>query len=213
MPSDNLEWKFLPLKLDRKAADQGVIEGYGAIFNTVDQGGDIILPGAFAASLASGRKIKMLRDHCPEDVIGIWDEVSEDATGLRVKGQILLTIQDGKDTLELVKAGAIDGLSIGYRTIDSGWTDGGARLLKQVELWEVSLVPFPMHPSATIDSVKAAGMTEREIERKLTQDAGFSRSVARALMAGGLKAVQRAKQDAGDETEALVRALRARAAL
>lgn len=212
MPLD-LEYKFQPLSLDAKAATEGVIEGYGAIFGNVDQGGDLILPGAFTESLASGRRVKMLREHCPEDVLGVWDKVGEDDTGLRVKGQIVVSIQDGKDALELVKAGAIDGLSIGYRTIESDYNNAGVRILKKLELWEVSLVTFPMNVGATIDSVKAAGLTEREFERKLMQDAGLSRSVARALMAGGLKAVKGAKQDAGDQTEALVRALRARAAL
>jgi HK97 family phage prohead protease len=106
-----MEHKHLPLEW--KASPEGVIEGYGSVFGNPDLGGDIILPGAFADSLKSGRKVKMLRQHDADDVIGVWDEISEDRDGLRVKGRLLLSIGDGKDAFELVKAGALDGLSIG----------------------------------------------------------------------------------------------------
>jgi len=201
-----METKFL--KLDWKASPEGVVEGYGAVFGNVDMGGDVLMPGAFSDSLKSGRKIKMLRGHCPDDVIGIWDDVAEDANGLRVKGRILMSIQDGKDAFELVKAGAIDGLSIGYRTVDSEYNNAGNRLLKAVDLWEVSLVTFPMNEMSRVDAVKAAEMTEREFERALTRDAGLSRSVAQRLMAGGYNAVK-AMRDSGaglDELAALLRA-------
>lgn len=201
-----METKHLPLEW--KATPEGVIEGYGAIFGNVDNGGDVLLPGAFAQSLKSGRKVKMLREHCPDDVIGVWDEVTEETGGLRVKGRILMTISDGKDAFELVKAGAIEGLSIGYRTVESEYNNAGNRLLKAVDLWEVSLVTFPMNELARVDAVKAAGMTEREFERALTRDAGLSRSVAQRLMAGGYDAVK-AMRDSGaglDELAALLRA-------
>ena len=201
-----METKFLPLEW--KATPEGVIEGYGAVFGNVDQGGDVILPGAFSDSLRSGRKVKMLREHCPEDVIGVWDEVTEEKSGLRVKGRILTSITDGKDAFELVKAGALDGLSIGYRTVESEFNSAGNRLLKQLDLWEVSLVTFPMNELARVDAVKAAAMTEREFERALTRDAGLSRSVAQRLMAGGYEAVK-AMRDSGaglDELAALLRA-------
>lgn len=201
-----METKHLPLEW--KATPEGVIEGYGAIFGNVDAGGDVLLPGAFSDSLKSGRKVKMLREHCPDDVIGVWDEVIEETGGLRVKGRILMTISDGKDAFELVKAGAIDGLSIGYRTVESEYNNAGNRLLKAVDLWEVSLVTFPMNELARVDAVKAAEMTEREFERALTRDAGLSRSVAQRLMAGGYNAVK-AMRDSGaglDELAALLKA-------
>jgi hypothetical protein len=201
-----METKHLPLEW--KATPEGVIEGYGAIFGNVDADGDVLLPGAFSDSLKSGRKVKMLREHCPDDVIGVWDEVIEETGGLRVKGRILMTISDGKDAFELVKAGAIDGLSIGYRTVESEYNNAGNRLLKAVDLWEVSLVTFPMNELARVDAVKAAEMTEREFERALTRDAGLSRSVAQRLMAGGYNAVK-AMRDSGaglDELAALLKA-------
>jgi len=200
-----METKFLPLEW--KMAPDGVIEGYGAVFGNADQGGDIIMPGAFAQSLKSGRKVKMLREHCPDDLIGVWDDVSEDRNGLRVKGSLLLSIDDGKTAYELVKSGALDGLSIGYRTIESEFDKEGRRLLKALELWEVSLVTFPMNELARVDAVKAAGMTEREFERALTRDAGLSRSVAQRLMAGGYEAVK-AMRDSGAGLDELAHFMR-----
>ena len=215
MPFD-LSWKFAPLTLtvDPASILRGEIAGYGAIFGTADLDGDIIVKGAFDATLANrAAPVAMLKHHDPQQIVGTWSEIRADKSGLRCKGQLLTTTDCGEVALEEVKAGALSGLSIGYRTVKAEGGPNGTRRLTEVELWEVSLVTFPMHVGARIDSLKAAGLTERDFERMLMQDAGFSRSVARALMAGGLKAVQRAKQDAGGETEALVRALRARAAL
>lgn len=200
------------LHLEWKASADGVIEGYGAVFGNADLGGDIILPGAFAESLKTGRRVKMLREHSPDDVVGVWDEITEDSSGLRLKGRLLLTIGDGKDAFELVKAGAIDGLSIGYQTVESEYDSAGRRLLKQVNLWEVSLVTFPMNELARIDAVKAADLTERELERVLTRDAGLTRSVAQRLMAGGYNAIK-AMRDAGDGADEVASLLRARLSL
>lgn len=199
------------IQLDFKADSQGVIEGYASRFGEVDQGGDVVMPGAYASSLSSldGRNIKMLWQHDPEQPIGVWDEVKEDETGLYVKGRILTEVEKGREVLALIHAGAIDGLSIGYRTKRSDRGDKGERRLLEVELWEVSVVTFPMLASARVDAAKASKMSIREFEQKLTQDAGFSRSVARALLGGGFEAVQ-AMQDAGenglDELRALLAA-------
>lgn len=197
--------------LDWKADDAGVIEGYGSVFDNVDNGGDIVAPGAFSASLRSGRRAKMLMQHDPSDVIGVWDSLEEDGKGLRVKGRLLTTVRKGAEAYELVKAGAIDGLSIGYRTVKSIARDG-KRVIQQAELWEVSLVTFPMNELARVDAVKAAEMSERDLERMLTRDAGLSRSVAQRLMAGGFNAVK-AMRDAGDGADELAALLKARAAL
>lgn len=204
-----MEYKHLALEW--KAGDAGLIEGYGSVFDTVDQGGDIVAPGAFSSSLRAGRKVRMLMQHDAEKVIGVWDELTEDEKGLRVKGRILKSIAKGAEAYELVKENAIDGLSIGYRTIKS-MDRNGKRVILQADLWEVSLVTFPMNELARVDAVKAAELTERELERKLTQDAGFSRSVARALMGGGHNAIK-AMQDAGDGAEELAELLKARLTL
>jgi HK97 family phage prohead protease len=196
------------LTVDIKADAEGMIEGYGSVFDVVDNGGDIVAAGAFKRSLASGRKVKMLLQHDPADVIGVWDEVAEDGQGLRLKGRLLTAVGKAREAYELVKAGALDGLSIGYRTVKS-LDRNGRRVILDADLWEVSLVTFPMNEAARIDAVKAADLTERELERVLTQDAGLTRSVARKLMAGGYDAVK-AMRDAGDGIEELAALLKAR---
>jgi len=200
--------EFKTLALEVKATEDGEIQGYGSVFDVVDQSGDIVAAGAFKRSLAMGRKPKMLLQHNAADVIGVWDEVAEDDRGLRVKGKVLAGVTKAREALELVKAGALDGLSIGYRVVKS-LDRNGRRVILDADLWEVSLVTFPMNEAARIDAVKASGLTERELERVLTQDAGFSRSVARKLMAGGFGAVK-AMQDAGDGIEELAQALKLR---
>ena len=203
--------EFKHLSLEWKADDQGTIEGYGSVFDVVDQGGDIIAPGAFRQSLASGRKAKMLFQHDPSAVVGVWNTLEEDQKGLRVAGKMLTSVKAGAEAYELVKVGAIDGLSIGYRTVKS-MDRNGKRVIMQAELWEVSLVTFPMNEMARIDAVKAAEMSREEIERLLTLRAGVSRSVARQLLAEGYKGIKDMR-GAVDGAEELAELLRQRAAL
>ncbi|WP_410219507.1 HK97 family phage prohead protease [Paracoccus sp. (in: a-proteobacteria)] len=131
-----------------------LIEGYASLFGLTDQGGDSVLPGAFSASLArlaaKGDKVRMLWQHDPTRPIGVWDEVREDAQGLWVKGRLLPEVAQAREAAALIQAGAIDGLSIGYRTIRAERDKNGKRVLAEVELWEVSLVTFPMLPEAKV---------------------------------------------------------------
>jgi len=151
---DVLERKFARFGEGLSVADGTVIEGYASLFGAVDQGGDVVGKGAYAASLArrGAGGIKMLWQHDPAQPIGIWDEVREDATGLWVKGRILDTVEKGREAAALIEAGAIDGLSIGYRTVRASKNDKGQRVLSELELWEVSLVTFPMLPSARVSA-------------------------------------------------------------
>lgn len=130
------------------------ISGYASLFGDPDQGGDVVMKGAYADSLkdvaATGRSIKMLWQHDPTQPIGVWDQVREDAKGLWVKGRILTEVAKGREAAALIGAGAIDGLSIGYRTVKATKNTKGQRLLSELELWEVSLVTFPMLPSARV---------------------------------------------------------------
>lgn len=132
------------------------VEGYASIFGRRDQGGDVVGRGAYAASLAalaaSGRRVKMLWQHDPAQPIGVWDEVREDATGLYVKGRILTDVARGQEAVALLAAGAIDGLSIGYRTLRAERDAKGQRLLQKLDLWEVSLVTFPMLAEARVQA-------------------------------------------------------------
>jgi uncharacterized protein len=130
------------------------VQGYASLFGVRDQGGDVVQKGAYGASLkamaTTGRRVKMLWQHDPAQPIGVWDEVREDATGLWVKGRILVDVERGREAAALLAAGAIDGLSIGYRTLRAERDGKGQRLLAELELWEVSLVTFPMLPEARV---------------------------------------------------------------
>ena len=140
--------------------DGQVVEGYASLFGKRDQGGDTVQAGAYGASLkalaSQGRRVKMLWQHDPGQPIGVWEEVREDAKGLYVKGRILTEVERGREAAALLSAGAIDGLSIGYRTLRAERDAKGQRLLAEVELWEVSLVTFPMLAEARV-SAKADG--------------------------------------------------------
>jgi HK97 family phage prohead protease len=131
-----------------------LVSGYASLFGKRDQGGDVVQKGAYALSLAAlakaGRQVKMLWQHDPAQPIGVWDEVREDAMGLFVKGRILTEVEKGREAAALLSAGAIDGLSIGYRTVKAERDGKGQRLLSELELWEVSLVTFPMLPEARV---------------------------------------------------------------
>ncbi len=183
------------IQLEFKASENGTVEGYASRFNEVDQGNDTVVKGAFSGSIGR-RKVKMLWQHNMAEPIGVWEAMSEDENGLYVKGRVLDEVAKGREALALVRAGAVDGLSIGYKAMDYSY-DKDIRILKQVDLFEVSLVTFPMQETARIDAFKAAEMDIREFERRLTRDAKFSRSVAQALLSGGIDAVK-TMRDAGD---------------
>ena len=168
--SCGLERKFHRPETGLAITDGHVVEGYASLFGKRDQGGDVVQPGAYAASLkaltAGGRRVKMLWQHDPAQPIGVWDEVREDGNGLFVKGRILAEVEKGREAAALLTAGAIDGLSIGYRTLRAERDGKGQRLLSELELWEVSLVTFPMLPEAR---VAAKGDEPVETWRDLAQ--------------------------------------------
>ena len=149
-----LEKKFTKLGGDVAVTDGHQIEGYASYFGIPDQGRDIVQPGAYGKSLAAlaekGRAVKMLWQHDPAQPIGVWTEVREDDRGLFVKGRILADVARGAEAIALLSAGAIDGLSIGYRTVKASKNDKGQRLLEELDLWEVSVVTFPMLPDARV---------------------------------------------------------------
>ena len=149
-----LETKFCRLGEDLAVADGCRIEGYASVFGVTDQGGDVVMAGAYAKSLArlaaEGRGVRMLWQHDPGQPIGVWDQIREDQKGLWVSGRILTDVDKGREAAALIAAGAIDGLSIGYRTVTAEKDAKGQRLLREVELWEVSLVTFPMLPQARV---------------------------------------------------------------
>lgn len=187
----NTEKKFARIDL-KEISDEGVFEGYASKFGDQDQGGDMVMKGAFKSSLNRRKTagIKMLWQHDPSYPIGVWDEIKEDSIGLYVRGRLLTTVQKAKETYELMKAGVIDGMSIGYKTIKSTRDEKGIRQLRELDLWEISLVTFPMLTSATVMSVKG-DWTKRDAERVL-RDAGMPNAMAVKLVAGGFDAANTA---------------------
>jgi HK97 family phage prohead protease len=146
-----LETKRAPFRL--AIADDGAFGGYASLFDTRDSCGDIVAPGAFAASLAQrgASGVKMLWQHRPEEPIGVWTRIAEDARGLEVKGRLDLSVARAREALSLIRAGALDGLSIGFRTLRAASDRAsGARRLIEIDLIEISIVTFPALPQARI---------------------------------------------------------------
>ncbi len=151
------ETKFAPLDLKRVEQD-GTFAGYASLFHTEDLGHDIVLPGAFHDSLAKrgAAGVKLLYQHNPAEPIGIWDSLKEDARGLYARGRLMLAVARAREVLALMRAGALDGLSIGFRTV-VGHRDksSGIRRLARIDLWEISIVTFPLLPEARVAHVKS----------------------------------------------------------
>ena len=174
-----LEVKFTAFEGATQAGATGRVEGYASYFGEPDQSGDVVAPGAFRASLerlkAAGRRVKFLWQHDPARPIGVWHDVREDARGLRLNGTILADVKQGAEAMALMRAGAIDGLSIGYRVVraEKNAATGGRRLI-EIDLWEVSLVTFPMLPAARamLASASAAEIMELALAEALGEGAG-----------------------------------------
>ena len=195
---------FSEVKADGDAnSDLGTFEGYGSVFGNIDLGGDIVQGGAFSKSLdswrAKGEMPAMFGYHDFDNPVGDWLEMSEDDRGLKVRGRLWVNgdrrIEEAVKCHNVLRGTGPKGLSIGYRVKDYEMQefDGGqVRVLKEVELLEVSVVGFAMNPEARATNVKADGEsgqspTKREIERVL-RDAGLSRTQSKAFISGGYDA-------------------------
>lgn len=151
----------MPLKPPITLDPEGLITGYASLFNKLDEAGDMVEKGAFNACIA--RKgitdIKMLWQHDPTKPVGKWLHIYEDDVGLKVTGQLCLDIQQGRDCRTLLLAGALDGLSIGFKAIKSKKARNQPhRILTEIDLWEVSIVTFPALKGAKITAVKNEAM-------------------------------------------------------
>lgn len=188
-----IQTKNSGVALDAKAvSDAGVIEGYASVFGNVDSYGEVVEPGAFAESLVksqrTGRKVKMLYQHDPHQPIGVWDDLAEDGKGLWVKGRLLVDESPkAREVHGLLKAGALDGLSIGYRTLDAKPKEGkqGIVSLLKLDLLENSIVTFAANERARVEVVKSildGGNlpTVREFEGAL-RELGLSKAKAAAI--------------------------------
>lgn len=165
-----LEIKRSALAVSRPSA-AGAFEGYASLFGMVDMGRDEIMPGAFRESLSvrGPARIKMLWSHDAREPVGVWDSVVEDARGLKVAGRLNLDVARAREIHALMREGAIDGLSIGFRA-QRAVTDrkSGVRRLFKVDLWEISLVTFPMLPQARVSSVKRVASSRNDLAARIS---------------------------------------------
>ena len=166
---------------EEESKEYGLFEGYGSVFGNKDLGNDVIEKGAFAKSIKrrTNKGVKLLYQHKSDMPIGVFDEIREDDHGLVVKGRLALKTQAGAEAYELLKMGALDGLSIGFRVNPSEVSydkRNNKRIIKEVDLMEVSLVTFPMNPQATVRSVKGEQYSIREWEKGLRDAFNLSRS-------------------------------------
>lgn len=179
----------LPLEVKADGAP-GTFEGYGAVFGNTDRDGDVVAKGAFAESLKA-RLPALLWQHNAKEPIGRFDVVREDDRGLYVRGRLSMTGK-GAEAYELLKMGALNGLSIGFVTKEAMRNRAtGTRTINRADLMEVSLVTFPANELARVSTVKsekaaAAIETPRDFERMLRRR-GFSRARAKAITAKGFR--------------------------
>ena len=191
--------------------EKGVFTGYGSIFGNKDLGNDIVVEGAFAKSIGKkgAKAVKLLYQHRQDEPIGVFDEIVEDRRGLKVKGRLAMGTQRGREVYELMKMGALDGLSIGYRVDPKGVEydeKGKRRYLKSVDLMEISAVTFPMNPRARVQAVKGAERTVREWEELLRDAGSLSRNEAKAAASAVAKALEQ-RDAVKDETPEVLEAL------
>lgn len=209
-------------QLDTKSVgDDGTIEGYASIFGNVDQGGDVVEPGAFMPSIVQakkdGRTIPMLWQHDQREPIGYWLDIAEDAKGLFVKGRLLVEDDPlARRAHAHLKAGSMRGLSIGYRALPGGVVEDdkrrGVSRLKSLDLREISLVTMPMNIQARVTSVKStieAGRlpTVREFEEFLRDAGGFSKTLAAAIAGKAAPHLRGEPEAKADDVAAFLKAL------
>jgi len=196
--------KQLSVPLTTKSLeDDGSFEGYASVFGVQDYDGDVVVKGAFSNTLRqareSGRMPKMLWQHNRMQIIGKWSEMSEDETGLFVKGTLILDVMQGREAYALLKADVIDGLSIGFNITEGKRGDAGV-VIEEVDLMEVSLVTWGANPDALVTQVKAR-QSVRDFEAFL-RESGFSRREATGIASKGFKAVE-GQREAGDDEQSL----------
>ncbi len=174
------EVKKIQFKMDAYNEEEGIFSGYASIFSNVDSGGDIVEPGAFTKTLAEGwERVKILALH--NDCwlpIGKPAELREDANGLYISAKISDTSM-GRDVKVLLKDGVLNELSIGYDPVVYDYDDAGIRHLRELKLWEVSVVTWAMNPEATINGYKSMQETEESV-RELQKDLKEGRRVSPA---------------------------------
>ena len=189
----------------KEVNSSGTFCGYGSVYSVIDQGDDIVMPGAFTKSLADlsikSQMPAMLWQHRVAEPIGAYTSVKEDESGLFVEGKLALKTQRGAEAFELMQMKAISGLSIGFITNDADFNaKTGIRSIKSADLYEISLVTFPMNDAARVSAVKSISEIGdlTSAENYLRDAGGLSRREAKTFIST-LKALSLRK--AGDESE------------
>ena len=193
--------------------EKGMFEGYGSIFGNKDLGNDVVEAGAFSKSLRKRKpnQVKLLWQHKQDQPIGVFEKITEDGDGLQVKGRLALGTQQGREAFELMKMGALDGLSIGYKADpDKQSYDERRRrrMLKEVDLMEISLVTFPMNPKARVTMVKACDKTIRDWETFLREEGEMSRSEAKVCAKALVNTLTKHRDDGQTEISASINVLK-----
>lgn len=207
------ERKFAAGSVIGKVERDGTFRGYASLFGKADLANDVVEPGAFSRAIRQRGTggIRMLYQHDPGEPIGTWLDIAEDERGLLVRGRLTPGVARAGEVLELMRAGALDGLSIGFRTVRARKdAKTGLRRIVEADLWEISVVTFPMQPGARVESVKGgrALPSIREFERWLTRDAKLTRCEARAVVARGFASLMRERDAARGEPQALAARIR-----
>jgi HK97 family phage prohead protease len=194
--------------------DTGTFEGYGSVFGVKDSYSEIVAPGAFTETLekhkSSGTMPALLWQHRSGEPIGVYTSMSEDSIGLKVSGQLAIKTTRGAEAYELLKMGAISGLSIGFMPREDSYDKlTGITTLKKVDLWETSLVTFPANDAARVQGVKSIESIEdlKSAEQYL-RDSGLSRREAVAFIAR-VKGLGQSDSDEGGMKE-IIEALKRR---
>lgn len=153
-----------PVELKKIGAD-GRFAGYASVFGLVDNQHDVVMAGAFRRTISERvGEIKLLWQHAPSQPIGYFTAMFEDARGLYVEGQLMMEVEQAREAYTLLKSGVVKGLSIGYSPVRFSLDpDSGVRQLKEVDLWEISLVTFPANTQSLVTVVKGAECTDAEV--------------------------------------------------
>lgn len=209
----------VPLLELKSIEESGKIAGYGSVFGNRDSHAEVVMPGAFSKSLADhrrkGSKPKMFWQHDMGKPIGKWLDFSEDGKGLYMEGQLNMEVQQGREAHALLKAGDIDGLSIGYRVPVGGAEadeKAGVVRLKELQLLEVSVVSLGSNDRALVDEVKAAlegGMPSLDQFDELLREAGFSKTQRSVIAGKGFLHLLRSESGTADQSADFVKRLHA----
>lgn len=202
------EYKQMQFKMGEYNEEEGIFSGYGAVFENVDSGGDIIEPGAFTKTLAEGwERVKILALH--NDCwlpIGRPLELREDTNGLFLSARVSDTSM-GKDIKILLKDGVLNELSIGYDPVVFDYDSNGIRHLREVKLWEVSIVTWAMNPEATITGYKSMqesmGLV-KALETELLQEIKAGRKISKSRLKS-LEDVSKSMKTAARTIDAVIK--------